>query len=174
LFAALTSHRDRALVAFYISTGARASELLAVTRGLVSPEELIGVVRKGSRALQQLPASADAFVWLRLYQHQLRGLVPTGSDQPLWWTLRRPFRRLAYDAARMVFSGANTVLGANWTLHDLRHSAARRMLRDPQLTLADVQRVLGHAHITTTEGYLTPTQDEVVPQVLAHHQRQRD
>jgi hypothetical protein len=29
-------------------------------------QHLITVVRKGSRALQQLPASLDAFVWLRL------------------------------------------------------------------------------------------------------------
>jgi hypothetical protein len=29
----------------------------------------ITVIRKGSRAIQQLPASPDAFVWLRLY-HQ--------------------------------------------------------------------------------------------------------
>jgi hypothetical protein len=29
-------------------------------------QQLITVVRKGSRALQQLPASPDAFVWLRL------------------------------------------------------------------------------------------------------------
>jgi hypothetical protein len=59
------------LVAFYISTGARASELLGVCQGLVVPEEqVIGVVRKGSRALQQLPASTDAFVWLRLYSRR--------------------------------------------------------------------------------------------------------
>ena len=30
------------------------------------------MIRKGTRALQQLPASPDAFVWLRLYQAQLR------------------------------------------------------------------------------------------------------
>lgn len=173
LFAGLASHRDRALVAFYISTGVRASELLGVTRSLAAPEEqLIGVVRKGSRALQHLRASADAFVWLKLYQHQMRGLVPDGPDEPLWWTLRRPFRRLEYDAARMVFNRANTTLGSNWTLHDLRHSAAKRMIHDPHLTLADVQWVLGHAHITT-EIYLAPTQDEVVSQVLAHHARQQ-
>src|SRR6185437_4024888 len=83
----------------------------------------IGVVRKGSRALQYLPASPDAFVWLRLYQHELEGLVPKGPGEPLWWTLRRPFRTLVYDAARMVFTKANAALGANWTLHDLRHSA---------------------------------------------------
>ncbi len=173
LFAALSTNRDRALIAFYISTGARASELLGVSRGMVAPEDqLIGVVRKGSRALQHLPASTDAFVWLKLYQREMRDLVPTGADDPLWWTLRRPFRRLEYDAARMVFNKANAALGSNWTLHDLRHSAAKRMIADPHLTLADVQWVLGHVHITTTEIYTAPTVDEVVPQVLAHHARQ--
>lgn len=174
LFAALASHRDRAMVAFYVSTGVRASELLGMTHGMVVAEEqLIGVIRKGSRALQQVPASADAFVWLRLYQNEMRDLVPAGPDQPLWWTLRRPFRRLGYDAARMMFGGANEVLGSNWTLHDVRHTAAKRMLRDPLMTLADVQWVLGHAHITTTEIYLAPTQGEVIAHVLAHHERQR-
>ncbi|GAA0552965.1 hypothetical protein GCM10010172_39360 [Paractinoplanes ferrugineus] len=81
LFAALSCNRDRALIAFYISTGARASELLGVRQRLVVPEEqVIGVVRKGSRALQQLPASTDAFVWLRLYQQEVRDLVPKGPD----------------------------------------------------------------------------------------------
>jgi integrase len=73
----------------------------------------------------------------------------------------------------MVFNKANAALGANWTLHDLRHSAAKRMVRDPHLTLADVQWVLGHAHITTTEIYTAPTPDEVIAHVLAHHERQR-
>jgi len=173
LFAALTCNRDRALIAFYVSTGARASELLGVTRSLVAPEDqLIGVIRKGSRALQQLPASTDAFVWLKLYQREIHDLVPGGPNDPVWWTLRRPFRRLEYDAARMVFNKANAVLGSNWTLHDLRHCAAKRMIADPHLTLADVQWVLGHAHITTTEIYTAPAVDEVVPQVLAHHARQ--
>lgn len=174
LFAALDCNRDRALIAFYISTGARASELLGTCQGLVAPEDqVIGVIRKGSRALQRLPASTDAFVWLRLYQQELRDMVPQGPEEALWWTLRRPFRPLTYDATRMVFNKANAALGANWTLHDLRHSAAKRMVRDPDLTLADVQWVLGHAHITTTEIYTAPTPDEVIAHVLAHHERQR-
>ncbi len=173
VFAALPSHRDRALVAFYVSTGARASELLGVTRTRANPsEQLIGVVRKGSQALQWLPASADAFVWLRLYQQRELGPeVPSGPDAALWWTLRRPGRPLTYDAARMVFTRANAALGTNYSLHDLRHAAAKRMLRDPHLTLADVQWVLGHRHITTTQIYLEPDQDQVVTQVLAHHAR---
>ena len=69
VFAELGSHRDRALVALWVSTGARAAELLGVRCGDVDPgQQLITVVRKGTRAVQQLPASPDAFVWLRLYQ----------------------------------------------------------------------------------------------------------
>jgi hypothetical protein len=59
-------------------------------------------------------------------------------------------------------------------LHALRHSAAARMARDPELTLSDVQWVLGHAHLTTTELYLTPSKEEVVAGVLAHHARQAE
>jgi site-specific recombinase XerD len=172
LFAALGSHRDRALVAFWVSAGVRASELLGATVADADPgQQLITVVRKGSRALQPVPASADAFVWLRLYQAQMAGLVPSGRDQPLWWTLRRPFRPLAYHAAYRMFTRANAVLGANWSLHDLRHTAAYRMARDPQMPLTDVQWVLGHVHLSTTELYLSPLPEDVIAGVLAFHQR---
>jgi site-specific recombinase XerD len=175
LFAGLGSHRDRALVAFWVSTGARASELLGATAGDAGPgQQLITVIRKGTRALQQLPASPDAFVWLRLYQAQLRGLVPPGRDQPLWWTLRRPFRALSYDAARVMFTRANAALGANWTLHDLRHSAACRMARDPAVALAGLQWVMGHVHLSTTQRYLNPLPGDVIEAVLAFHARQHE
>jgi len=103
----------RSLIAFYISTAARAAEVLGVVQGLVAPEDrTIGVVRNGSRALQHLPASPDAFVWLRLYQQEMLNLIPRGSSEPVWWTLRRPFRPLTYKAARMVFTRVNQLLGA--------------------------------------------------------------
>ena len=174
LFAALGSDRDRALVAFWISAGVRASELLGMRQGDFYPgQQMISVTRKGSRARQQVPASADAFVWHRLYQQELLAAgVPRGRAQPAWWTLRQPHRPLAYHAAHRMFERVNARLGADWTLHDLRHSAAARMARDPQLSLADVQWVLGHAHLSTTELYLTPSPQEVIAGVLAHHARQ--
>jgi site-specific recombinase XerD len=172
LFAALGCHRDRALVALWVSTGARAAELLGVTCADIDPgQQLITVIRKGSRALQQLPASPDAFVWLRLYQQQMQDLVPAGRDQPLWWTLRRPFRPLTYHAAHRMFTRTNTRLGSNWTLHDLRHTAAYRMARDPQMPLTDVQWVLGHAQLSTTQRYLSPLPEDVIANVLAFYQR---
>ena len=80
LFARLPSHRDRALVAFYVSTGARAWELLSALHGGVDPGRgVIGVIGKGTRHAQELPASTDALVWLRLYQLELEGAIPAGG-----------------------------------------------------------------------------------------------
>ncbi len=172
LFAGLGSHRDRALVAFWVSTGARAAELLGARRADADPgQQLITVIRKGTRALQALPASPDAFVWLRLYQQQMHGLVPARPDDPLWWTLRRPFRPLTYHAARAMFTRAGAALGGRWRLHDLRHTAAYRMARDPAMPLTDVQWVLGHAHLSTTQLYTTAPDEDVIAAVVAHHAR---
>jgi site-specific recombinase XerD len=130
------------------------------------------VIRKGTRAYQQLPCSTDAFVWLRLYQEEnRRDGVPQGRSLPLWWTLRRPWRPLKYDAARAMFNRANELLGSNWTLHDLRHTAAYRMARDPKVSLTDVQWVLAHAHLSTPQIYLQAGDDEVIETIRAHHAR---
>ena len=173
IFARLPSHRDRALVAFYVSTGARASELLSTTLAGVDPgRQLITVVRKGTRELQELPASPDAFVWLRLYQVQMADLIPKGRRQPLWWTLRRPARPLTYHAVHRMFERVNQQAGTSVTLHALRHTAAYRMAEDPAVPLTDVQFVLGHAQLTTTQIYLTPRKEDVIRRVLAHHAEQ--
>jgi len=173
IFARLPSHRDRALVAFYVSTGARASELLSVTRSGVDPgRQVISVVRKGSGAVQELPASTDAFVWLRLYQVEADGLIPKGYRQPLWWTLRRPLHPLTYHAVHRMFERVNDRAGTSATLHALRHTAAYRMAEDPALPLTDVQFVLGHAQLTTTQIYLTSRKEDVIRRVLAHHAEQ--
>ena len=173
IFAGLPSHRDRALVAFYVSTGARASELLSATVAGIDPgRQLITVVRKGTRELQQLPASTDAFVWLRLYQAEMAELIPGGRRQPLWWAARRPARPLTYHAAHRMFERVNARAGTTATLHSLRHTAAYRMAEDPALPLTDVQLVLGHAQLTTTQIYLTPRKEDVIRRVLAHHAEQ--
>jgi site-specific recombinase XerD len=173
VFARLPSDRDRALVAFYVSTGARASELLSAVQGGVHPgRRVIAVTRKGTRRVQELPASADAFVWLRLYQAEMDGLIPRGAREPLWWTLRRPARPLGYHAVHRMFERAAAAAGVPVTLHALRHTAAYRMAEDPALPLTDVQWVLGHAQLTTTQLYLAPRREDVIRRMLAHHGEQ--
>lgn len=171
LFAALRSNRDRAIVALAISNGARASELLGMKGVDVDwRDQLVRVVRKGAQAEQWLPASAEAFIWIRLYQSEGTPLDP---QAPLWWTLRRRDRGeglihqpMNYEALRAVFRRANALLGTNWSMHDLRHTAALRMARDKRLSLRDVQTILGHAHLSTTADiYLVEDEEQVIARV---------
>jgi len=174
LFAGLRSNRDRAILALGISNAARASELLGV-RGvdLNWGEQLVRVFRKGSGAEQWLPASPDAFVWIRLYLAELDSLEP---NDPLWWTLRRRdhgdgLRRqtMNYEALRAVFRRVNALLGTNYSMHDLRHTAALRMSRDEALSMRDVQTILGHVHLSTTaDVYLVEDEAQVIRRVQQH------
>lgn len=175
VFAGLRSHRDRALLAFWVATGARADELLTARQGgAIVGQQTIGVIRKGTREYQELPAAPDAFIWLRLYQEEAwKKGVPRSRHQPLWWTLRLPWRPLQYDAARMMFNRANKLLGANWTLHDLRHTATFLMLDDPNMPPVYVQHILGHKYLSTLDIYNRPTRDDVITAGLAHHERQK-
>jgi integrase len=79
---------------------------------------------------------------------------------------------LTYHAVHRMFERVGGAAGSAATLHALRHTAAYRMAEDPQLPLTDVQHVLGHAQLTTTQIYMTPRKEDVVRRVLAHHQEQ--
>jgi integrase/recombinase XerD len=171
LFGSLTCDRDRAILALAVSTAARAGELLGLLVCDVDwGEQLIRVKRKGSGAEQWLPASGEAFVWLRLYLDQVG---PLAAGDVLWWTMRRQSvgqgrlarKPLTYDALRAVLRRANASLGTNWSMHDLRHTCALRMVRDGRLSLRDVQVILGHAHLTTTQLYLVEDDAAVIRRV---------
>lgn len=175
LFDSLGSNRDRALLALSISNGARASEVLGMCGSDVDwGNQQIRVIRKGSRAEQWLPGSNEAFVWLRLY---LAEIGCAATEAPLWVTLRK--RRgsdgsmdrvpLTYEALRAVLRRANAKLGTNWTMHDLRHTCAMRMAADENISLRDVQTILGHAHLeTTAEIYLVEDERHTVERVAEH------
>ena len=172
LFTAMGCDRDRAIVALYVSTGARPSELLGMRGGDIDyGGQMVAVTRKGTRAVQWLPGSPDSFVWLRIYQNSLPEEL-AGADRPVWWTRRRPWRALDYDAMRAVLRRVNDSLGTNWTLHDLRHTCAVRMANDPKMPLVTVQMLLGHAHLSSTEKYLRPHLEQIVAHARQHHQRQ--
>jgi integrase/recombinase XerD len=173
-FASLRSNRDRAIMSLAISMGARAGELLGVAGADIDwGDQLIRVRRKGSGAWQWLPASPESFVWLRLY---LREIGEVGPADRVWKTRRRRrrdggplrYQDLDYAALRAVLVRANDSLGSNWSMHDLRHTCALRMTRDQRLSMRDIQVILGHAELTTTQIYLEDDDHEVIRRVRGY------
>jgi integrase len=106
LFAEMGCDRDRALLEFYVSSGARASELLGV--GLEDIDwagQLVYVVSKGTRERQAVPASPDAFRYLGRYL-AADGLPAPG--QPVWRTRRGTQKPLTDWAMRRILQRPTT------------------------------------------------------------------
>lgn len=166
LMEALSTSRDRALVALFLSTGARASELLGVLGDQVDwAGQRLWVVSKGTRVLEPVPASPEALQHLAAYFHE-HGTPAAG--ELIWRALHGVPRPLTYHAARRVLQRANAVLETDWTLHDLRHTTVQRMVSDPNLTLHEVMAVTRHRRVASMTPYLRPRVDEVFAKVQEH------
>ncbi|MGW3186201.1 tyrosine-type recombinase/integrase, partial [Kitasatospora sp. NPDC001119] len=171
LFAAMGCDRDRALLDCYVTSGARAEELLGVgTADVHWAKPGVYVVSKGTRERELVPISPEACVRVA---HYLDGTGVPRSGEPLWRTRHGADRPLSYWAMRRVLQRAQQALGTNWTLHDLRHTAAHRMANSGKLTLPEVQAVLRHANIQTTSRYLAVRVEEIFDALLEHYNRPR-
>ncbi|MFI0897703.1 tyrosine-type recombinase/integrase [Streptomyces sp. NPDC020983] len=166
-FAVLTHDRDRAAILLYVSSGARAEELLGVTPADIDWQgQTFYVITKGTQEREKIPASPQALVILAAYL-DASGMPP--SDERVFRTRRGPDRPLSYWAMRRVIQRANAKLGTNWTLHDLRHTAAERMANDPNLTLVEVQAILRHKELSTTGRYLRARVEDLFDALQAHY-----
>ncbi|WP_435593859.1 tyrosine-type recombinase/integrase [Nocardia sp. bgisy118] len=170
-FAALPSNRDRAIVSIAVGSGPRADELLRMRlEDLDIGRQLVALEGKGHRELEWVPAPPDAFLWLAAYLAETEHLRPAG-ETGVWWTLRRPTRPLTYWALRQVLNRANERLGANVTFHDLRHTYAMRLFDDPNLLITDVQRLMRHRSLASTQIYARARIDDLVRKMREHYTR---
>ncbi|MFJ8676327.1 tyrosine-type recombinase/integrase [Streptomyces sp. NPDC093589] len=159
--------RDRALLEIFVSSGARAEELLGITAGDIDwSGQRIYVITKGTRAREAVPVSPQGLFRLALY---LDAAGTPAEGEPVWRVRRGQNRPLTYWALRRVMQRTNTLLGTNWSLHDLRHSAAYRMANGGKLTLPEVQTIMRHADIQTTNRYLAVHVEELFDKLTEHY-----
>lgn len=151
--------RDRALLELLYATGCRCAEITGLDTGDVRlPEGRARVRGKGDKERVVLfggPARDALSAYLSVRERwrvgaRRRGVL--GDDDPLFCNSRgtrlsdRSVRRLV---SRHVRSAA---LAAGVTPHALRHSFATHLL-DQGADLRDIQELLGHASLRTTQKY---------------------
>ncbi|MGV9368117.1 tyrosine-type recombinase/integrase [Amycolatopsis sp. NPDC003731] len=171
LFDAMTCDRDRTLLLMFVSSAARSAELLGVCREDIDwAGQRFYVTSKGTRLREAVPTSAEALRMLARYLSTEDGCAP---GEVIWRTRRGLSRPLSYWAMRRILQRANDKLGTNWTWHDMRHTAATRMVNDPALELHEVQVILRHANIATTGIYTTVTVEDLHDRLQEHYARPR-
>ena len=148
--------RDRALVELLYGTGIRVGELVALdVRDLELRAQEIRVMGKGGKErVVPIPEQARQALaaWLDVRRHA--GLL----SEPLFISLRvrreeKPRRLAAREARRILGERARRAdLGEHVHPHRLRHSYATHLL-DMGADLREIQELLGHASLSTTQKY---------------------
>ncbi|MCO6453897.1 MAG: site-specific tyrosine recombinase XerD [Pirellulaceae bacterium] len=147
--------RDRALLELLYATGCRASELSHLKfRDLHLKEKYCLCEGKGSK--QRITPLGDAAVAaIESYlEHERPRLAASALEPPAWLLLTRTGRRLRREAIWELVKkyAVRAGIPANISPHTLRHSFATHLLAGGA-DLRQVQEMLGHASIATTQIY---------------------
>ena len=141
--------RDTAVVTLLYACGLRISEALGLTGAAHPLPQVLRITGKGgkTRLVPTLPAAAQAVAaYVRACPYDL------APDQPLFrgargGALNPRLIQMAMEKARMQLG-----LPATATPHALRHSFATHLLSAGG-DLRAIQELLGHASLSTTQGY---------------------
>ncbi|MHC4064194.1 MAG: tyrosine recombinase [Planctomycetota bacterium] len=164
--------RDRALLELLYATGIRVSEAVELTRSRVNLK--IGYVRclgKGSKE-RIIPLGRSAADVLAAYLKHLRPSLagPHSGDALLLSRTGRPLDRT--NMWRLVRKYASCVgLDGKVSPHTLRHCFATHLLSGGA-DLRIVQELLGHADVSTTQGYLHVDEARLKEVHKQYHPRQ--
>lgn len=149
------SLRDRALLTLLYTTGMRVSEVVTLSiRDLDMEQEKVRCDSQGNRP-RLLPLAAEAVETLKAYSERGRPYLlkdPDADETALF--LNHRGERLTRQGLWLIIKvyARQAGLPANVTPHTLRHSFAAHKLAQGA-DLREVQRLLGHANISTTHIY---------------------
>ena len=147
-----TGSRDAALLELLYGSGARVGEICGLDLGAVDlPQQLVWLHGKGGRQ-RLVPLGEPAVDAVRVYLEAGRPTLQ-GDDAGDALLLNQGGERLGVRDARSVVQRAARRAGlGNVTPHTLRHSFATHLL-EGGADLRQVQELLGHASLATTQRY---------------------
>ena len=160
--------RDRAILEFLYATGIRVGELVGLNlRDIDFREKLVRVT--GKRKKQRiLPFGEPSLQALMFYLNETRATFlnncPSGErdDQAVFLNYQGT-RITTRSVGRMVdkYIKICTEINRDISPHSLRHSFATHLL-DQGADLRDIQELLGHARLSTTQIYTQVSMEKLI------------
>ncbi|MPY12300.1 site-specific tyrosine recombinase XerD [Arthrobacter bussei] len=174
-----TGQRDRALLEFLYSTGARISEAVGLDVDDVSvsdAQDLPAVVRLTGKGSKERLVPVGSYAARAVDGYLVRGrplLASKGTGSPALFLNMRG-GRLSRQSAWSILKTATERAGVTRDVspHTLRHSFATHLL-EGGADVRVVQELLGHASVTTTQVYTLVTADTLREVYAAAHPRAR-
>lgn len=145
--------RDRALFELIYSCGLRVSEACGLLlEHLMLSEGLIRVLGKGQKE-RFVPLGDESLKWLKLYLKDSRpGFLRPNDSKTQNVFLSRRGKGISRKTVWKRFKQWSEAAGMRGKVHGLRHSFATHLLAGGA-GLRDVQELLGHSSINTTQIY---------------------
>jgi len=149
------SHRDHAMLELLYASGMRVTELVSLNVDDVDFEDGTVRVKGKKRGVKErfIPLTAEALDALKVYITQGRKqLLHNQKETALF--LNHRGKRLTRQGSWLIIKRYVEEVGieGNVTPHTLRHSFAAHKLSTGK-SLQDIQKLLGHANISTTQVY---------------------
>jgi len=151
--------RDRAMLETLYSTGLRVSELVELNVGDIVPEEQYMKVRGKGKKERVVPLGSHAIAAIQAYTDMVirddrfaSQWLAKGAESPLF--INKHGGRLSSRSVRRKLDKYLRAAGLDPSIspHTLRHSFATHML-DNGANLREVQEMLGHRSLSTTQSY---------------------
>lgn len=161
--------RDRCILEVLYSTGLRVSELIALDWRDIDRSEGVLRARGKGRKERIVPIGTFALDALERYQDAIPSEWRRGSDDaPVF--LNRSGERISDRSIRKLLAKhiRTSGLDGKTSPHTLRHSFATHML-DGGANLREVQELLGHKHLATTQIYTHLTHERLVAAYRSAH-----
>lgn len=151
-------------VALMLATGMRVNEVVGIRcEDIDLPTRTLRILAKGRRE-RQVFLPNDWITQLTGAYLELRHRIGLASPNLLFNTRYEPLQAPALRS-RLVKAARDAGLGTRVTPHMLRHSAATQLI-EAGVDIRYIQRLLGHASLTTTEIY-THVSDNTLRRVIS-------
>ena len=147
--------RDKAIMELLYSTAIRRNELLSLQVYDVDLKDKVLYIRKGKGGSQRVvPLGKSAVVYLKEYLEKIRSRYAKNNPQERHLFLTRTGAAVTQEMVSALLAKYCKRAGLNKSAHPhmIRRTCATHMLQQG-VDIRYIQKLLGHKHIKTTQGY---------------------